>query len=126
MFGIFGKKEPPNESFNNLVIASLGELARSKIMSPTEDQFLKIVVNIASTQNFKLSVQQINAVKICAISMNMSVGDEIYILASKMIIEMPYGKVAGYENLKDLLMTHGILQSDEAINFAKNLAAGKY
>lgn len=117
MFGLFGKKELENNSFNDMLIAALGELVRRKNSKPSEDYLLEIVNGLASKQGYKLNQQQQGAVRLCAITMHMGVGDDIYVLAGKMILELPMGVMHGHKALSQLLMTHGVIYDDTALDF---------
>ncbi len=117
MFGLFGKKDMENSTFNNVLIASLGELVRRKNSKPSEEYLLEIVTDLANKQGYKLNQQQVGAVRSCAMTLKMSVGDEIYVLAGKMILELPLGVNHGYKALSQLLVTHCIIYDEAALDF---------
>jgi hypothetical protein len=120
MFGLFGKKEAPNSSFNNFLVASIGEIARKGGQLPSEESFLNSVEKLASGQGMRLSPQQINSVRLCRMLLEMGVGEEILQLARKMIAEIPKGNVQSADALKNLLTSHAVIVGDEALEFFNN------
>ena len=117
MFGLFGKKEAPNGTFNNLLVASIGEIVRRGGVLPTEQSFLESVQELALGQGMKLSPQQINSVRACRMLLNMSPGEEILRLARKMIAEIPKGEIQSSNELKKLLERNAIIVGDDALEF---------
>lgn len=117
MFGLFGKKDAPNESFNNILISTLGEMARTGNRNPTDDDLLNSASNLATKSGYKITAQQVNSIRCCSLMMQMSVGDDIFNLAKKIIQEIPRGEIKSANELKDLLCRHGVLISDAGVDF---------
>lgn len=125
MFGIFGKKEAPNESFNNLLLSSLGEMARTKNRYPSTDELVASVSALAGKHGYKLTAKQDNSVRLCAGILQLSPGDEIFELAGKMTTEIAQGNMHSADLLRDLLSSRGVIISDEALNFMDSILKKK-
>lgn len=110
MFGLFGKKELENESFNNLLIATLGELVRKQNRLPNSDsEYFGVMEPILNKKNAKLTQQQIRSIRSCSISMQMGLGDEILPLVEKMNKEVPSGIMTAKGEIYEELCRHAII-----------------
>ena len=116
MFG-FGKKEAPNETFNNILIASIGESIRQGVRKPSGDLLLQQVSTFANSQGYKINQSQANSIRACATVLSMSTGEKIVELANKMNSEMPRGEIQSYNELKKVLEKSLVISNDAALNF---------
>ncbi len=114
MFGLFGKKELGNGSFNNALIVSLSENLRMLGRLPTEDELFSTIGSLAS--NSKLSSSQINSVRCCALASGLF-ANELIPLIKGLQQEIPKGGREYYEKIVSLLSSRAIISSDEAVDF---------
>jgi hypothetical protein len=119
MFGLFGKKEAPNGTFNNIVISVLADFSRVSDRRPSQDELIATVSNLATKVGFKLTAQQVSAIQLCSAMLPMSAGDEIFALARQVSAEIPLGRTDSADALQALLCNYGVLSSDEAIEFMR-------
>jgi hypothetical protein len=119
MFGLFGKSEMQNTSFNNALIASIGESVRKNGRFPTEDELFSTIGSLAKGQ--KLSQSQVNSVRSCALEINNFswAETELMPLIRGMQKEMPTGGRVNYDKIIDILSRHVIITTDEALEFMK-------
>jgi hypothetical protein len=119
MFGLFGKNEMQNTSFNNALIASIGESVRKNGRFPTEDELFSTINSLAKAQ--KLSQSQVNSVRSCALELNTFSWSETELLPliKGMQKELPNGGRENYDKIIELLTKHAIITSDEALDFMK-------
>lgn len=115
MFGLFGKKELENSTFNNVLIASLGESLRQKNRSPTEQELLKQVTDLIG--NKKLTPGQINSIQLCAFLCQTSAWDELSPLLRGLHIEIPQGGRSYYDKIIKALASRAIIITDEGMAF---------
>jgi len=118
MFGLFGKQELENGTFNNTLIASLGESVRRESRLPTEEELLDLIASLIG--NKKLTASQVNSARLCAVTCEMeSFGDEIRPLIKEFQKELPQGGHENYDKIIELLSRRAIIVTDEQIAFAK-------
>ena len=118
MFG-FGKSEMQNTSFNNALIASIGDSVRKNGRFPTEDELFSTINSLAKGQ--KMTQSQVNSVRSCALSLNGFEWPqaELMPLFKGMQKEMPTGGRVNYDKIIDILSRHGIIMTDDALDFMK-------
>ena len=118
MFG-FGKSEMQNTSFNNALIASIGESVRKNGRFPTEDELFSTITSLAKGQ--KMSQSQVNSVRACALEINNFswAETELMPLIKDMHKELPTGGRVNYDKIVALLSTHVIIVTDDALDFMK-------
>jgi len=118
MFG-FGKSEMENTSFNNALIASIGESVRKNGRFPTEDELFSTISSLTKGQ--KMTQSQVNSVRACALELNSFSwpATELMPLVRAMQKEMPTGGRVNYDKIISLLSTHAIIVSDDALDFMK-------
>ena len=120
MFGLFGKKDLENDSFNNMLITALAESVRKNGNLPTEAQIFKTCEELLEKRNAKLTSQQINSIRCSVILFKMSSpADELLPLLKKFIEEIPRGGRGAYDQIFNLLSRHGIVIDDAALDFMK-------
>ena len=120
MFGLFGKKDLENDSFNNMLITALAESVRKHGNLPTEAQIFKTCEELLDKRNAKLTAQQINSIRCSGLLFNMSSpADELIPLLKKFIDEMPRGGRSAFDQIFTLLSRHGIVIDDAALDFMK-------
>ena len=68
MFGLFGKKELENSTFNSALIASISDSVRKSGRFPTESELITAVTDL--TKSHKITSAQINSIRTCALSIN--------------------------------------------------------
>lgn len=115
MFGLFGKQELENSTFNHALIVSLGESIRSRNRYPTEKELLEQILDLVG--NKKITSSQINSIRACVVSCQMSFGDELRPLLNGLRVEIPQGGRSYYDKIIRLLATHIIITTDEALAF---------
>ena len=118
MFG-FGKSEMQNTSFNNALIASIGESVRKSGRFPTEDELFSTINSLAKGQ--KMTQSQVNSVRSCALEINSFswAETELMPLIKGMHKELPTGGRVNYDKIVALLSTHVIIMTDDALDFMK-------
>lgn len=119
MFGLFGSSELQNSSFNNALIAALGDSIRKNNRYPTESELLASIKNLVG--NHKLTKGQINSIDVCVISTQMGFGDELRPLLIGMQKELPQGGRENYDRILELLARHAIITTDESLEFLRKL-----
>lgn len=119
MFGLFGKSEMENSTFNNALIASISDGVRKTGKFPTESQLFSTIEDLAKGK--KLAQSQISCIRACALELNSFTWpqSELMPLILKMQKEMPLGGRESYDKILELLGTHAIIVSDEAYEFMK-------
>ena len=118
MFG-FGKSEMQNTSFNNALIASIGDSVRKNGRFPTEDELFSTINSLAKDQ--KMTQSQVNSVRACALEINNFswAETELMPLIKGMHKELPTGGRVNYDKIVALLSTHVIIMTDDALDFMK-------
>lgn len=118
MFG-FGKSEMQNTSFNNALIASIGESVRKSGRFPTEDELFSTINSLAKGQ--KMTQSQVNSVRSCVLEINSFswAETELMPLIKAMHKELPTGGRVNYDKIVALLSTHVIIMTDDALDFMK-------
>jgi hypothetical protein len=118
MFG-FGKSEMQNTSFNNALIASIGDSVRKNERFPTEDELFSTITSLAKGQ--KMSQSQVNSVRACALEINNFswAETELMPLIKGMNKELRTGVRVNYDKIVALLITHTVIISDDALDFMK-------
>ena len=118
MFG-FGKSEMQNTSFNNALIASIGDSVRKNGRFPTEDELFSTINSLAKDQ--KMTQSQVNSVRACALEINNFswAETELMPLIKGMHKELPTGGRVSYDKIIDILSTHAIIMTDDALDFMK-------
>ena len=108
MFG-FGKSEMQNTSFNNALIASIGESVRNSGRFPTEDELFSTISSLTKGQ--KMTQSQVNSARSCALSLNGFEWPqtELMPLFKGMQKEMPTGGRVNYDMELSCPMMHLIL-----------------
>jgi hypothetical protein len=119
MFGLFGKGELENSTFNNALIASISDGVRKNGRFPTEAQLFTSINGLAKGK--KLSQSQVNSIRACSLELsNFSWPEsELMPLIKGMQQEMSNGGRISYDKICVLLSTYGIIFSDDALNFLK-------
>jgi hypothetical protein len=119
VFGLFGKEELPNGTFNNALIAAISDSVRQTGKFPSESALLSAVNDI--TKNKKITPNQVNAIRCCALEINsFSWGEsELMPLIKKMQTEIPRGGRESYDKVVQLFAQYGIITTDEGIDFMK-------
>ena len=119
MFGLFGKSELENGSFNNALIASISESVRKNGRFPTEDELFSTMSGLIKGK--KLSQNQDNSIRLCALELNSFSWpeSELMPLVKGMQQEMPMGGRINYDKIVEILSTHMIIISDDALDFMK-------
>jgi hypothetical protein len=119
MFGLFGKSEMENSTFNNALIASISDGVRKTGKFPTESQLFATIEDLAKGK--KLAQSQISCIRACALELNSFSWpkSELMPLIIKMQKEMPLGGRESYDKILELLGTHAIIVTDDAYEFMK-------
>ena len=119
MFGLFGKSELENGSFNNALIASISESVRKNGRFPTEDELFSTMSGLIKGK--KISQNQDNSIRLCALELKMFSWpeSELMPLIKGMQQEMPTGGRVNYDKIVNLLSTHTVIVSDDALDFMK-------
>ena len=118
MFG-FGKSEMQNTSFNNALIASIGDSVRKNGRFPTEDELFSTISSLTKDQ--KMTQSQVNSVRACALEINNFswAETELMPLIKDMHKELPTVGRVNYDKIVALLSTHVIIVTDDALDFMK-------
>ena len=120
MFGLFGKKTLENSSFNNMLIAALGEAVGKSGRLPTEGELTQSMTSLLTTAKASLNENQINSIRACAITSTMSsFSDELVPLLKQFKKEMPRGEIYAYNKIKEFLITYTVIFDDDVMGFLK-------
>ena len=119
MFGLFGKSELENGTFNNVLIASISDVVRKENGFPNEDGLFAAIEKLIKGK--KLSQSQANSVRLCAFELNNTswAESELMPLIKGMQSELPKGGRLNYDKIVSLLSDRMIIISDEGIDFLK-------
>lgn len=117
MFGLFGKPDLENASFNNALIASLSDSVRRSGRFPSDGELISSITDLVKSR--KITQSQVSSIRACALAINsFSWGEsELKPLIVKMQAEMPVGRRESYDKIVDLLSSYGIVMTDEALEF---------
>jgi hypothetical protein len=117
VFGLFGKPDLENSSFNNALIACLSDSVRRSGRFPSDGELIGAITELV--KNRKLTPSQINSIRACALEINsFSWGEsELKPLIKKMQMEMPVGGRESYDKIIKLLSSHALIVTDEALEF---------
>jgi hypothetical protein len=120
MFGMFGKKELENSSFNNILITSLVESVRRHGRLPDADELIGYVNDLSAKVGKKLSISQIGSLRGCAATFKLeSTQSEIIPLLRGIQKEIPVGGRKSYDATFQLLSRYGLIMDDSSIEFMK-------
>jgi hypothetical protein len=117
MFGLFGKPDLENSTFNNALIACLSDSVRRNGRFPSDAELFGSIADLV--KNRKITQSQVNSIRACALEINsFSWGEsELKPLIVKMQAEMPVGRRESYDKIVDLLSRYGLIMTDEALEF---------
>jgi hypothetical protein len=120
MFGLFGKKELENSSFNNLLITALVECIRRHGRIPSEHDLSVVADELCDKLNRKFNISQAKSMKLCASLLQFeSTQSELIPLLRGVQKELPNGGRKSYDATLDFLARHGLIIDDSSIEFMK-------